>query len=472
MKLNITNCLSALCAVLLIAVVAFQFKQQGQFDLLQRQQDTLASVASQQRQDERDAVIKLANQVASLATNLESRMVQGELETKTRTAVITNTLQQQTAVIHRALGKVIPIELPKPLTGKLSALESRIENTNSWPKNPAEANEMLAGLRDLVVQIPPWVEEDLLPRLNAVRWGVQSLQVLQTNANVDGEALATATETFADQISTRPDGGSTNIANALESWKADAMQKFAIYRRESAIKDAKDQLGLPVMTDGPAVWQRLSEWTNEPTCGQEIVELRKKLRASLLKDEVANFTNTTTASVQRLISLTNVALRQAGYFRTMENVTAQRLKLLDEKDVPDSAVTALADLSAYVEARIKAEADKQKQEDAARVRGYQQWALQSISDFRKEFDRALAETKKGDYWGENPAPNYTGAVNAMVRHLVPISPAHLDPAVAKIYSQAFEDGWYKLGLHDVKLQTEVAKKDATTAKKFPQDYQH
>ena len=74
----------------------------------------------------------------------------------------------------------------------------------------------------------------------------------------------------------------------------------------------------------------------------------------------------------------------------MENVTVQRLKLLEEPDVPANTLNALADLSASVEARIKAETEKHRMDDAARVRGYQQWALRSVSDFRRAFDRALA----------------------------------------------------------------------------------
>jgi hypothetical protein len=241
-----------------------------------------------------------------------------------------------------------------------------------------------------------------------------------------------------------------------------------VYRRESAIKDAKKQLGLPVTTDALAVWQRLSEWTSNP----QALELRQQLRSRLLEDEVGKFADATKASLERLGALTNVALRQAGYFRAMENVTLQQLRFLEEPDAPASAINALADLSASVEARIKVETEKQKQDDAQRVRGYQQWALRSISDFRIAFDEAMARTKPGTFFGTNPDPDYSGAADAMIRHLVPISPGQLDSAVAKMYSQAFEDGWNKLDGKDEKyLQTKVAQKDATTTKKTPQNYQ-
>ena len=461
--------------MLLIAVLVFQFKQQGRLDALQQQQESLSSAVGQQQQEQRDAGARLANQVTNWGVSLESRLVQNEQQTKEKAAEIANIVQQQTAVMHRALGKVIPVELPASLTNKLGVLEARIADEKSWPKDATEADAMLAELQELVRQIPPWAEEDLLPRLNSLRWSIQSLLVLQANANVDGETLATAAETFANQISTQPDGGSTNITTALASQQADATQRFAVYRRESAIKDAKEQLGLAVTTDALAVWQRLSEWTNNTTHGQQVLELKQQLRLRLLDDEVAKFADATKAGLQRLSVLTNIALRQAGYFRTLENVTIQRLKLLEETDVPITVANVLADLSASVESRIKTESEKQKQEDAGRVRGYQQWALREIADFRSDFLDAQNQERPrlGDsIRGPEIYTDFGMIRDAMVKHLLPVSPGHLDSAVAKIYGQAFEDGWNKLGGKDEKhLQTEVAEKDATTVKKTQQNYQ-
>ena len=521
-KPNLPNWPSALCAVLVVVSLIVQSKQKAELDSLRQQQATFASAADQRHQETTTALAKIAEQTANLSTRLESRfaqseqrtkeqqatfalaadqryqettaalakiaeqtanlgtrlesrLAQSEQQTKEKTAELANLVQQQTAVMHRALGKVIAVELPDTLTKNLGALEARITHDKSWPKNTAEADAMLAELRNLVRQIPPWAEEDLLPRLNAVRWGVQSLQVLQANGNVDGEALATAAETFANQISTQPDSGSTNIAAVLASRQADTAQRFGVYRRDTAIKDAKEQLGLAVTTDALAFWQRLNEWVNSPTHGQQVLELRQQLRLRLQEDEVTKFADTTKANLQRLSAQTNNALRQAGYIRTIENVTVQRLKLLEESDAPITAVNALADLSASLESRIKTESEKQKQEDAGRVRGYQQWALGKIADFRSNFVNAQNQKRArlGDsIRGPEIYADYGMIRDAMVKDLLPVSPGHLDLAVAKIYSQAFEDGWNKLGGKEEKyLQTKVAQEDATVAKKTPQNYQ-
>ena len=103
MKTNLTNWLCGLSAVLLIAVLVFQFKQQGRLDALQRQQETFASAASQQQQEQRDAAAKLANQVTNLGVSLESRLAQNE---------------QQSKESKRALSPMVPVRgIPGRMTG-------------------------------------------------------------------------------------------------------------------------------------------------------------------------------------------------------------------------------------------------------------------------------------------------------------------------------------------------------------------
>jgi hypothetical protein len=328
---------------------------------------------------------------------------------------------------------------------------------------------MNTELRELVRQIPPWAEEDYLPRLSNLRWAVQSIQVLQVNANAQSERLNEAADAYANQLSTQPDGSSTNIAAILMIQQQDAATRFAAFRRDSAINDAKMQLDLKPTTDGLGTWQRLAEWTNDPTVGSNALELREQIHSRLLDDEIAQFCGATKVGLGKIGTVTNNDLRQAGYLRTLERVTVQRLHLLEENGVPPTAVNALADLSALVEGQIKRESEMQKQEDEKRIHGYQQWALQQISAFHSAFNTALQRRKPGAVYGTNPDPDYEGAAAAMVRYLIPISPSHLDSAVGMIYRQAFDEGMNKLE-NDKYYQTDVANKDAITSKKTPLNY--
>ena len=376
-------------------------------------------------------------------------------------------IQQQTAVVHRALGKVIPIELPESVTKKLSSLEACIGDEKLWPKDISAAAEMQAELRDLLRQIPPWAEEDLLPRLNAVRWAVQSIQVIQLNENVRSDALEAAADAYANQLSTEPEGGSTNIATELKRLQQIAMNRFALFRRDRAINGAKEQLGMAVMTDGMEAWGNLAEWKNDQAVGSIALELRRQLHSRLLDDEIAKYSDTTKIELAKLDAVTATALRQAGYVRILENVTIQRLRILQEIDATPSVLTTLTNLSTIVEARIKDESNKQRQDESRRERGYQQWALSQISGFRTDFDTAMKRTKPGRIYGTSPDPDLEGVRNSVVNYLLPINLGYLDTAVAVIYRQAFDDGMNKL---DGDLQLSVAREDSKMSKKTPLNY--
>ena len=467
MKTNLTAGLSALCAILLIVLLVLQAKQKTNLETLRLEHQAFATATEQRQQESREAVSKLADQMATLGTNLESRLVQSEQQASEKMSATLNMVQQNTAVMHRALGKVIPVELPEALTNQLAVLESRIADENSWPKDATNTDKMVAESDSFIHQFPPWALEDYLPRLNAVRWAVQSFQVLQANRNAESNALETAADAYANQLSIQPTGGSASVAAELTTRQQDAITRFTTFRRDSAINGANEQLGLAVMTDGFNAWQHLAEWTNDPTVGLNALKLRQQLHASLLDDEIVKYSDVTKVELGKLDAVTNYALRQAGYFRTLENVTVQRLRLLQEADATQNTVSALTDLSAAIETRIKAESNKQRQDEAGRERGYQQWALEQISSFRKEFDTAMKRTKPGMVYGANSDPDLTGVRNAVVNHLLQISPGYLDAAVAMIYRQAFDDGMNKL---DANLQLSAAKGDAITPKKTPQNY--
>jgi hypothetical protein len=448
-KSSLPTWLSGLCALLLAAVLAVQLKENARLKALERQQADLATAVN-----------------------------------------------QQTAVLHRALGEVIPVELPDSLTKRLRALEARISDEKSWPKTSTETDKMLAELRELVRQIPPWAEEDLLPRLNALRWGVQSLQVLQANANADGEALATAAESLANQISVQPDGGSTNIAAILASRQTATTQRFAEYRRESAIKAAKEQLGRPVTMQAQTVWQQSSEWTNDPTRGQQVIELRQQLRSRLLEDDIIKFVEATKTNLQRLDGMTNDSLRAVGYVRALDALTVQRLNLLEQSDVPQDARNALDNFSKTVEETVKGEAGKQRDLERRRSRDYQAWALKQIEAFDAGYelviqknvserervmrDNILKNSLKtlhlvyGLVWTEAQVlavkPDYKSVAADMTQYLLPISPAYLDTAVAKLYAESFQKGWDKLGEKGgMTLRTLIAQQEAIVPKQTPAD---
>jgi hypothetical protein len=463
MKTNLTAGLSALCAILLIVLLVLQTKQKSKLETLRQEHQAFASAMEQRQQEAHDAISKLADQVATLGTNLESRLVQGEQQANEKMDATLNMVQQNTAVMHRALGKVIPVELPEALTNQLAALEARIADENSWPKDSTNTDAMVAELRGLIRQIPPWAEEDYLPRLNALRWAVQSLELIQANVNALGEDLDAAADAYANQLSIQPDGGAANIVAALTSRQQDATARFAAFRRDSAIIDATNQLNLAVMDNGLMAWQTLGAWTNDPTQGQKVLELRRQLHARLLEDDMSKFIASVDAGLAQATNEPSLTIRQISFGKLLDGVVSQRQILLESPDAAASLSDGLKNLAARIEKAIKADGKSQEAEQETKSLDYQSWALSQIQKFNDTVNRAEGTRVPSGIYDSN---NYAGIKNAMVKYLVPISVGFLDPAVSRLYYEAFDRGWKKLE-NQKYLQTEVAKQEAMIQKQKP-----
>jgi len=116
-------------------------------------------------------------------------------------------LDQQTAVLHRALGDYIPVKVPAPVLLDLERFESRLADRAAWPKSAPEA-EALRHELDLLVKrrLPPWAEEELLPRLNVVRWGVQALWTVQHDQAASDDRAEVVLEDYRTLAEAAPDG--------------------------------------------------------------------------------------------------------------------------------------------------------------------------------------------------------------------------------------------------------------------------
>ena len=70
MKSNLSNWLTAFCAILLIVLLILQAKQNNQLEMLLGEHQAFVSATEQRQQVTRDAVSKLADQVATVGANL------------------------------------------------------------------------------------------------------------------------------------------------------------------------------------------------------------------------------------------------------------------------------------------------------------------------------------------------------------------------------------------------------------------
>ena len=410
MKTNLTNWLSALCAILLIAVLVLQTKQTTQIETLRQN----LTATDQRQQETRDAVSKLADQVATTSTNLESRLTQDEQQTKEQLGDTMNAVQQQTSVLSRFIGPYIPIQLPAGLSNELASLEAQVADTNAWPQDSTNADAMLAQLHTLVTKIPPWAEEDYLPRLNAVRWGTSAITLIAKAQTVTDDTL----EDFLDDVDTaiqaKPDGASKLVA------------------------------------------ERLAEIQSNPDFNLRVQKLQHDVQVRNLSDDTSKFIASVDAGLVRATNEPSLTVRQISFGKLLDSVISQRQNLLENTNADASLPASLTDLATRIEAAIAAENKSEVAEQEKKLRDYQRWALSQIQSFNNDYATAASMI---------PYKSDTSRIkNDMIKYLVPISVGFLDPAVSRLYNEAFEAGWGKL---DNNLKTEVAKQEVVIQKQKP-----
>lgn len=428
--------------------------------------EAFASATEQRQRESRDAFSKLSGQVTAMGTILESRLTQGEQQSKEKFGQAMNAIQQQTAVLHRALGKVIPVELPEILTSRLAAMEARIGDKNSWPKNLSEADEMRKELRKLVSEIPAWAEEDLLPKLNALRWGISALTLVARAQTITNDALGDFLDDIDTAIEAKPDNASEPLTRQLADVQATLGKKFDAYRRDAAFADAERLLK---KSDAPPaelfeILERLPEWAGIPEFKERVRELQARLRTRELADDTSKFTAKVDASLRRAPAEPDQTIRQFALSGLLNSILAHRQALLEHPDATKGLTDPLTERAKRVEQAIEAEAKAQAAKQDKRQLDYQRWALSQI----QKFNSALSVDEQGVKGTFGSSPDYPEIQADMVRFLVPISVPHLDPAVSRLYSEAFERGWKLLDSKNQKyLQTRVAEQEAVVKKRKP-----
>jgi hypothetical protein len=216
------------------------------------------------------------------------------------------------------------------------------------------------------------------------------------------------------------------------------------------------------MNDGFAAWQGLSEWTNNPTGDQQVIELRRQLHARLLEDDTSKFIASADVGLAQAANEPSPTIRQISFSKLLDSALFQRHNLLEDPGADASLSRSLTDLAARIEKAIESDAKSQEAKQEYKLRDYQHWALAQIQSFNSDADVHV----KGNKGIIHDSPDYPEIQNDMVKYLVPISVGLLDPAVSRLYNQAFERGWHML--EDRKdLQTEVAKQEAVVQKHKP-----
>jgi hypothetical protein len=282
---------------------------------------------------------------------------------------------QQTAVLHRALGKQIPIQLPENLEDQLASLSRSVNEPSQWPKGMEKTEELRQRLSRLVTEIPPWAEQDLLPRLVAIRWAVEVLWTIQNYEHLSGDKAEDAEAAYHSLLEKVPDGAPKELHNLLEQQIAVARDATEKYRYASAMEQGRT--ALRGSGDLTAAWNLLDRFDKDTDASA----LRRDLRLKILDKATRDRLTVLRATLERSRTLRSARLQQAGLSRVYDAAIGLLLDLEVETPYPEAVVREVTALVQECEQDQKRTIDRQQEDLANSAREYQKWALGQIREF-------------------------------------------------------------------------------------------
>ena len=397
-------------------------------------------------------------------------------------------VDQQTAVVHRALGTVIPVVLPPDWEQRMAALEAQIHDITKWPKDEQEAEDFVDRTSELIRSLPAWAESDYLPRITVLRWAAMALGRIRNTP--DDDALASAADETLAIANAAPDSPPEALLKELRKLADELAAKHDAVQLQQAITVANIHISggaandqdlaaadaYEVLMSHEIADAKAAEADAANAEAEKLRELRSQLRISIVKaqatsnaksfseqwDRIRPLKDTQPAVYETFLQMMLSELMIAKVALAMEGVSGTAYDDLDR-------VLRHA-LSDAVAQNSRLEEDRQ----AKAIREYQRWALKEVTAFESTFNAAKEAADK--YWraykiGFNEGwtdAQYKEVRDAIVAHLLPINQQMLDLPVQQRYHRAFDLGWKKLdGRED---QTHVAEQSALAEKKPLRDF--
>ena len=392
----------------------------------------------------------------------EVQTVSGELK------AVGAKVEQQTLLFNRALGKELLVQLPPDVEGAIKEVEDQLRTESKWPTAAAtvqQLNERLTGTLD---KLPPWAQEELLPRLLPRRWEINALWILANAPPKDLDGLSSYVRTVETHVSSKPAGSSDELAKRLAARRQDAEKSLTAAERAVAIEAANR--AIKERKNLETAFRLVAAYEDE-----EAKKLVTQLNQILLSRTIIDAIDGLRAELKSYETLTDAGLRAYAVARANQATMDLRLRA-KSANLADAALNArLDELEKTVAADIVDANKKLLARDAERSMRYQVWALNQIKQVRTYSAIKEIEIKKIASAVDRNNPMSAAITQAkktagetlrkeMIERLAPIDQRVLDEAVSqwfrKVYQQRFAD-------LDETEQLAVVTGFATTVKKLP-----
>lgn len=373
------------------------------------------------------------------------------LENNVRT--LSTQLDEQTMLINRALGKVMPLVLPEDVDKEVSAVEEILAKESSWPKGLDSASALSERLASVVNKMPPWAQEELLPRLVPRRWDIETLILLSQTSSSDSSFLYSYLKAIEAHISRKPDRASDDLAKLLNDRKRNTEIELAKLERLAAINSAKHALEGRQGTEAALIELSIYEDT-------EAVALIKQLKVAVVGEAVNREIQSLKGEIEAYEKISDSELKEQVYARARSAASELRLRA----SMASTSASQLDDVDKRIAEGLKKLTDARLARESERVRQYQVWALNEIKKVRAFKVLSDQEVQKipGTIDRLNPlsAPYKAATLQAktqlkgdLIRYMAPINQSMLDEAVGTWFRKKFERAFNDLD--DEQIQSEV-----------------
>lgn len=379
-------------------------------------------------------------------------------------------VEQQSMLINRALGKVVPLVLPQDVEEEITSVEDRLNNSSKWPTDVTQIQQLNDRLAGLVNKLPPWAQEELLPRLVPRRWEIEALWILESgpSTDVDADNLVTYVSSIESHLSKKPTESSAEMEKLLEQKMQNTKVEIPKAERSAAIEAAK--LAIESKMGFEAAARQLVVYGDE-----EAKLLLKRLSDTILENTFTQEISLVESDLEKFEKLPDASLREYAIVRANQAALDIHLRMFSSGIREARLDEKIKALEISVEKSIKDVSSAKQLRDAEKLKRYQVWALNEIKQVRSMQTITEIEGKKisSDWVRRNPFANATKEaernslrilLDEFVTHMSPINQAYLEPAVSQWFGKVYQDRFSRFSNEGDQL--EIVTRFATTSKRM------
>ena len=373
----------------------------------------------------------------------------------------------QTATLNRSLKNIVPLVLPKGIEDEIVKVEDQLKNESKWPKTTQGIQQLNDSLAKVVNKLPPWAQEEMLPRLLPRRWETEALWILASEPSAEADSLSTYVSSIESHLLNKPTDSSDAIEKSLEKKMQITKKEIPKAERSAAIDAAKK--AIESKKDFEVAARQLVMYDDE-----EAKLLLKKLNDISLEKSFAQEIRFVEKDLEKYEKLSDALLREYAIVRTNQSVMDLRLRMnfsgikespLDEK---------INNLEKKVAKNIKDASGVRQLRDAEKLKQYQVWALNEIKKVRSfktieeiEINKipGMVERNLSSSGARTTANGKARRVliDELVAHMAPINQAILEPAVSQWFGKVYQKQFSELSNETDQL--EVVTRFATAIKR-------